>query len=58
MSYIQAFTQPEGSVELQEGGHTLVAELDSEPIAFCARLLSLVDDLDEDIVIIIRKVVF
>lgn len=58
MSYIQVFTKPENEVELPEGGHDIVAELDSEPIAFCARLLHLVDDLGEDTVIIIRKVIF
>ena len=58
MSYIQAFTQPEDSVQIHDDAQIIVAELDSEPISFCARLLSLVDNLDEDTVIIIRKVVF
>ncbi|HKZ21175.1 MAG TPA: hypothetical protein VJQ57_13825 [Acidimicrobiia bacterium] len=57
MSYIQAFTKSEGEVTLPEDAD-ITAELDSEPIAFCARLLTLVDDLDEDDVIIIRKVVY
>lgn len=57
MSYIQAFTQPENAVRVWEDA-TITAELDSEPIGFCARLLSLVDDLDEDTVIVIRKVVY
>jgi hypothetical protein len=56
MSYIQAFTQSEQSMILEEAD--ISAELDSEPISFCARLLSLVDDLDEDTVIIIRKVIY
>jgi hypothetical protein len=58
MSYIQAFTQSEESTLLPEDGADISAELDSEPISFCARLLSLVDDLDEDTVIIIRKVIY
>lgn len=58
MSYIQAFTQPEGDTEILVDDATITAELDSEPIAFCARLLNLVDDLDEDTVIIIRKVIY
>lgn len=58
MSYIQAFTQSEESIRIQVDAQIITAELDSEPIAFCARLLSLVDDLDEDTVIIIRKVCF
>ena len=60
MSYIQAITMPEVDVPIgdSDAPRTITAELDSEPISFCARLLSLVDDLDEDTVIIIRKVVF
>lgn len=58
MSYIQAYTQPEESVHIQDDAQIIVAELDSEPIRFCSRLLALVDDLDENDVIIIRKVVF
>lgn len=58
MSYIQAFTQPEESVRIQDDAAIITAELDSEPISFCARLLSLVDNLDEDTVIIIRKVIY
>lgn len=58
MSYIQAFTVPEADAPLQDVEASITAELDSEPIAFCARLLSLVDDLDEDTVIVIRKVVY
>lgn len=58
MSYIQAFIQSEGDTEILVDDATITAELDSEPISFCARLLSLVDELDEDDVIIIRKVVY
>jgi len=58
MSYIQAFTVDESDTALGSNEAVITAELDSEPISFCARLLSLVDDLDEDTVIIIRKVVY
>jgi hypothetical protein len=58
VSYIQAFTIEESDTFLEGNEASISAELDSEPIAFCARLLSLVDDLDEDTVIIIRKVIY
>lgn len=58
MSYVSAYTQPEREIDLRGLEADITAELDSEPISFCARLLSLVDDLDEDTVIIIRKVIY
>lgn len=58
MSYIQAFTRAENEIALNRIEAAITAGLDSQPISFCARLLALVDDLDEDTVIVIRKVLF
>lgn len=58
MSYISAYVQGESETAVTAESAAVTADLDSEALGFAARLISLVDDLDPDDVIIIRKVVW
>lgn len=58
MSYIQAYVQDGSTTDFTPMDPAVTGDLDSEALSFAARLISLVDDLDPDDVIVIRKVVW
>lgn len=58
MSYIQVFIQGESETAILADDPAVTRELDSEALSFAARLIDLVDDLDENDVLIIRKVIY
>lgn len=59
MSYIQLFIDDEVQIPIGDTTPTVMsAELDSEPFEFAAALMTAVAELEEDKVLIIRKVIF